>query len=232
MACELSAEPARVTPRRQESADYVYAIVQGLPPRWKPPAAGVGDAPVTTRSVRDLILITSAIDTVPRPTPKTVALHDDVVSSTLDADAVLPLEFGTVTAPVHADAWLTAHLAFVRVHLARLRRHVEMTVRLVSLDGADAMSAPLRSTAECLVERAGLVDWRYRHDRSSGGLGSSLAFLVPREGVGDFLARIAPVAARARTIAVVPTGPCAPLSFAPALRGALTDMSRSLARAG
>jgi len=231
MACQLSAEPARVTPRRQESADYVYAIVEGLPPRWKPPAAGVGDAPVTARAVRDLSLITSTIDTVPRPTPKTVALHDDVVLSTLEADAVLPLEFGTVTAPVHADAWLTAHLAFVRVHLARLRRHVEMTVRLVSLDGADAMSAPLRSTAECLVERAGLVEWRYRHD-SSSSLGSSLAFLVPREGVGDFLARIAPVAARARTIAVVPTGPSAPLSFAPLLRGALTDMSRPLARAG
>jgi len=231
MACELSADPARVTPRRADNADYLYAIVEGLPRRWKPPAAGIGDAPVVARSVRDLALITSTIDTVPRPTPRTVALHDDVVSSTLEADAVLPLEFGTVTAPVHADAWLAAHLAYVRAHLARLRRHVEMTVRLVSLGGAGGTSPPLRFTADCLVERAGLAEWRYR-DEGSSGLASSLAFLVPRDGVGDFLARIAPVAARARTIAVVPTGPSAPLSFAPALRGALTDTARQLARAG
>jgi hypothetical protein len=217
--------------RRQEASDYVYAIVEGLPRRWRPPTSGVGASPVVARSVRDLVLITSAIDAIPRPTPRTVALHDEVVSSTLEADAVLPLEFGTVTAPVHAEAWLAAHLAFVRAHLARLRRHVEMTIRLVSLIPAAAASAPLRSTAECLVQRAGLADWRYRNDGASG-LSASLAFLVPREGVDDFLARIAPVAARARAIAVVPTGPCAPLSFSPPLRAALAGPARPLPRAG
>jgi hypothetical protein len=52
-----------------------------------------------------------------------------------------------------------------------------------------------------------------------------VAFLVPRDGIGDFLARVAPVAARAGAIAVVPTGPWAPASFSPRLQG-------SLARAG
>jgi gas vesicle protein GvpL/GvpF len=230
MACELSAEPARVPPHRHDASDYLYAIVEGLPRRWRPPAAGIGASPVVARSVRDLVLITSTIDAVPRPTPRTVALHDDVVSSTLGAEAVLPLEFGTVTAPVQADAWLAAHVTFVRAHLARLRRQVEMTVRLVSLGEPGASSTTLRSTADCLVERAGLAEWRYRDDGTSG-LASSLAFLVPRDAVADFLARIAPVAARARTIAVVPTGPSAPRSFSPPLRTALTDTAL-LARAG
>jgi hypothetical protein len=58
-------------------------------------------------------------------------------------------------------------------------------------------------------------DWRYRDD--GAGFFSSLAFLVPREGVDDFLARVAPVAARAGAVAVVPTGPWAPSSFSPRL---------------
>jgi hypothetical protein len=176
-------------------------------------------------------LITSSIDSAPRLTPRIVALHDEVVSATLAAEAVLPLDFGTVTAAPHVDAWVTTHLGFVRAHLARLRGHVEMTIRLVSLASPAGSDASLRSTAECLVARAGLTEWRYRGDGPSG-LSSSLAFLVPRDAVADFLARIAPVAARARTIAVVPTGPCAPLSFAPRLRTALAAPDRQLARAG
>jgi hypothetical protein len=231
MAWEVSAEPAREPFDRQGASDYLYAIVEGLPRRWRPPTSGVGAAPVVTRSVRDLVLITSPIDAAPRPTPRTIALHDEVVSTTLEAEAVLPLEFGTVTAALHADAWLLAHLGSVRTHLDRLRRHLEMAIRLVSLTSGAGSSAALRSTAECLVARAGLPEWRYREDDASG-LSSSLAFLVPRDAVADFLARIAPVAARARAIAVVPTGPCAPLSFSPRLRTALAGADRRLARAG
>jgi hypothetical protein len=231
MAWNVSAEPARVSFNRQGPSDYLYAIVEGLPRRWRPPTGGVGVSPVVARPVRGLVLITSSIDAPPRPTPRTIALHDEVVSTTLEAEAVLPLEFGTVTTALHVDAWLGAHLGFVRAHLARLRQHVEMTIRLVSLVPTAGSSAPLRSTAECLVACAGLAEWRYRGDGASG-LSSSLAFLVPRDAVADFLARIAPVAARARAIAVVPTGPCAPLSFSPRLRTALTGAGRQFARAG
>ncbi len=231
MAFEVSAEPARVSFNGQGPSDYLYAIVQGLPRRWRPPTSGVGAATVVARSVRDVVLITSLIDAAPRRTPMTIALHEEVVSSTLEAEAVLPLEFGTVTTALHFDAWLVAHLGFVRAHLGRLRRHVEMTIRLVSLAPTVGSSALLRATAECLLERAGLPEWRYRDDGPTG-LSSSLAFLVPRDAISDFLARIAPVAARARAVAVVPTGPCAPLSFSPQLRTALAWADRCLARAG
>jgi len=83
------------------------------------------------------------------------------------------------------------------------------------------------------VDAESVSDWRYR-DGGLGGLVSTLAFLVPRDGVGDFLARVAPVAAaRASDVAVVPTGPWAPSSFAPPLPvPALAAVPERLARAG
>ncbi|HMH52745.1 MAG TPA: GvpL/GvpF family gas vesicle protein [Candidatus Acidoferrum sp.] len=105
----------------------------------------------------------------------------------------------------------------------------ELTIRLVSL-GPGAARATLRAIAERLVERAEVSEWRYRGDEPGGPV-ASLAFLVPR--VGDFLARVAPVAARAGDVAVVPTGPWAPSSFTPRLPvPATATASKPLARAG
>ena len=216
MALEILAEPAQVFGDRHGPTEYLYAIVDKLPRRWRAPAIGVGSAPVIARSLRGLVLVTSVIDTVPRPTPKTQARHDEVVTATLGAEAMLPLPFGTVMPALEVDDWLVTHLALIHVYLARLRRHLEMTVRLVSLSPNADARASLRATAERLVERAGVPDWRYRDD-GPGGLLSSLAFLVPRDGIGDFLARVAPVAARAGNVAVVPTGPWPPVSFSPRL---------------
>jgi hypothetical protein len=232
MAQEILAEPAPASRRREGQSAYLYAIVEGLPRRWRAPASGVSAAPVVARPVRDLVLIASAIDGVPRPTPKSVALHGEVISTTLGAEAVLPLAFGTVVPAPEIDAWLATHLGLVRVHLARLRRHLEMTIRLVSLAPSPQSRASLRATAERLVERAGVPEWRYDED-GRAGLSSSLTFLVPRDDVGDFLARVAPVAARASGIAVVPTGPWAPASFSPRLSVPdAAGRSRGLARAG
>jgi hypothetical protein len=231
MAPEILAEPAPVSRHRDHRRDYVYAIVEGLPRRWRPPSSGVTSAPVIARPVRGLMLIVSGIETVPSPTPRTAALHHEVLSTTLQAEAVLALEVGTIVPAPDLDAWLAGHLGLVRVHLARFRRHVEMTLRLVSLTGSGATRTALRSTAERLVEHAGIAEWRYR-DEGTGGLSSSLAFLVPRDGVSDFLARVAPVAARSGSVAVVPTGPSAPSSFSPRLPLPEPGGAGSLACAG
>jgi hypothetical protein len=224
MAQVISAEPAQ--------SCYLYAVAERLPRRWRPPIRGVDAAPVVARLLGDLVVIASMVDAVPRPTRGALARHDEVVSATLAADAVLPLPFGTVVPAPDVDEWLASHLALIRTCLPRLRRHVEMTIRLVSLSpGANAQQS-LRDVAERLVERARISDWCARDDRSDG-LAVALAFLVPRDGIGDFLARVAPVAARAGAVAVVPTGPYAPASFAPRL--ALSprfDDREPLARAG
>jgi hypothetical protein len=232
MAREILAEAAQVFRHRQAPADYVYAIVEGLPRRWRPPAGGVGSGPVFARPVRDLVLIASAIEAMPRRTPHAMARHDAVVSTTLGAEAALPLEFGTVVPAFELDAWLAVHLGMVHVCLARLRRHLEMTIRLVSLAPGAGARASLRATAERLVERADVTEWRYRED-GPAGLSSTLAFLVARDGIAEFLARVAPVAARAGTVAVVPTGPGAPCSFSPRLPlPVVAGAPDGLARAG
>ena len=97
----------------------------------------------------------------------------------------------------------------------RPRQHVEVTIRLVSLRPNAQARASLRATADRLVERAEVDEWQYRED-GGNGLSASLVFLIPRDAIGDFLARIAPVAARAGAVAVVPTGPRA---LPPRLRG-------------
>ena len=232
MAQEILAEPAQVFGERQGPADYLYAIVEGLPRRWRPPADGVTAAPVVIRPLHGLVLITSQVDVVPRSTAKETARHDEVVSATLGAVAVLPLPFGTVLSAFEVEDWLAGHLGLIHASLPKLRRRVEMTIRLVSLSQGKGPRTSLRAVAERLVERVGVFDWCSR-DGGADGPVSTLAFLVPRDGIGDFLARVAPVAARAGDVAVVPTGPWAPASFSPRLPepGSAAGPER-LARAG
>lgn len=217
------------------SPQYLYAIVQGLPRRWRPPANGVGAGAVVARSISDLVVVASAVTARPPRTPRTLALHQDVVATTLQADAVLPFPFGTVMRPAELDDWLLTHRGLVLRSLARLRGCLEMTVRLVRLDAAPTSAvgrmlarrastggrvatnrdAGLDALASEVIDRAGLSEWRYEPGVRDSV--ASVAFLVPRDDLAQFLTRIAPVASRAVGVAVVPTGPRAPYSFAPAL---------------
>jgi Gas vesicle synthesis protein GvpL/GvpF len=226
---EIAGEPARQCGHRQGPEDYVYAIAERLPRRWRPPARGVGAAPVVARRIGDLVVITSPVDAVPPSSPAAVARHGQVISATLTADAVLPLPFGTLVPTVEIDGWLAGHRCLIEAYLSSVRCRLEMAIRLVSLNPGAQARASLRVTAERLVEHSGLPDWRYV-DAGIDSLVSSVAFLVHRDAVGEFLARVAPVAARARDVAVVPTGPSAPASFAPRLP--LPAAPDRLARAG
>jgi hypothetical protein len=206
----------------------------------------VGAGPVVARSISDLVVVASAVAAPPPRTPRTLALHHDVVATTLQADAVLPFPFGTVMRPGELDEWMLTHRELVVRSLARLRGCLEMTVRLVRLDaaptsavgrmlarraGADERAggrgdAGLDTLASEVIDRAGLSEWRYEPGVRDGV--ASVAFLLPRDELAHFLTRIAPVASRAVGVAVVPTGPRAPYSFVPALSSA----GRSVAAAG
>src|SRR5690349_19908820 len=100
-----------------------------------------------------------------------------------------------------------------------------MSVKLLRLDATPTGAAPLhgcaderrlRELAEQIVEGAALEHWRYRPAGTAGNVVASVAFLLPRSELADFLARIAPVASRAVGVAVVPTGPWPAYSFVPA----------------
>ncbi len=179
---------------------YLYAIVDRMPTAWRPPTGGLGDA--------------------------SLAIHPDIVATLIDAAALVPFRYGTVVPATGLAEWVSGHHAVVGAALGSVRDCVEMSVKLLRLDCAvegrerrGAEPGPgareLQGLADALVERAGLPQWRFRPTGSSGNVAASIAFLVPRAGLADFLARIAPVATRATGVAVVPTGPWPPYSFVP-----------------
>jgi hypothetical protein len=215
---------------------YLYAVLDRLPARWRPPTAGIGGASVVPRRVDSMVVLGSLLDIVPPASPRTLALHQDVVATVADAAAVLPLRYGVAIPAAALVDWAAAHGRVVAAALASVRGCVEITVKLLRLDGVIARQTPgrdhadgapprrddheLRSLAEVLAERAGVPRWQYHPSGSAGNVAASAAFLVARADVPAFLARIAPVASHAAGIAVVPTGPGVPYSFVPDLDGA------------
>jgi hypothetical protein len=179
------------------------------------------------RRLGNLAVVTCDLDLAPMANARTLAIHHDVVATTLEAAATLPFRFGTVVS-ADFDAWLDAHAPLVRATLGQLRGCVEMSVKLLRLhcghsidrtcrecaDGAPGV-VQLRELAELLVAQAGVERWRYRSPAGGSNVAGSVAFLVPRSEIDAFLTRIAPVASRAAGIAVVPTGPWPPYSFVP-----------------
>jgi hypothetical protein len=194
----------------------------------------------------DLVVLASTLDVPPELNARMLALHHDVVATTLDAAAAVPLRFGTVVATADLAAWIDAHTPLVRTTLGQLRGCVEMSVKLLRLhcghsiertcrecaDGAPGV-VQLRELAERLVAQAEIERWRYRSPGGGSNVAGSVAFLVPRGEVDSFLTRIAPIASRAAGIAVVPTGPWPPYSFVPSFdRFPVARLAVSSLRAG
>ena len=213
---------------------YLYAIVDRMPTAWRPPTSGLGDASVVPRRVHDVVVLGSLLETVPPPTPRTLAVHNDIVATVIDAAALVPFPYGTMVPSAELSDWVAGHRALVATALASVRDCVEMSVKLLRLDCAVEERGPrsaepgraLQELADTLVDRAGLPQWRYRPTGTSANVAASIAFLVPRAELADFLARIAPVASRATGVAVVPTGPWPPYSFVPDFeRSSLTGVS-------
>lgn len=228
---------------------YLYAVVERVPARWRPPTAGIAGASVVPRRVDSVVVLSSVLDVVPPASPRTLALHQDVVATVADAEAILPIRYGVAIPAAALADWMAARNRLVLATLASVRGCVEITVKLLRLDGAIATRPAgrdqgrvgaalrrddheLRSLAETLAERAGASRWRYHPSGGAGNVAASAAFLVARTDVAAFLARIAPVASHATGIAVVPTGPGVPYSFVPELDGAsLSGRSEAVAAA-
>jgi len=206
---------------------YLYAVVEGLPSGWRPPPPVVGER-VERGNRTGLVLLSSAASVVPPASPTTLALHHDVVASALDADGLVPFRYGTALLSSELDDWLVRERPALDGALASVRGCVEMSVKLLRLEatpsGGPSVDATrdaaderrLRELGEQIVERAALAQWRYRPAGTAGNVVASVAFLLPRAELPDFLARIAPVASHAVGVAVVPTGPWPAYSFVPA----------------
>jgi hypothetical protein len=213
-------------------SQYLYAIADRLPDAWQPPAMTVGGCPAIARAVHDVVLIASRVERIPPAGPRALAMHRDIVTSAMAAPALLPCPFGTVIADDQVERWLEARWEAVEATLERVRGRVEMSVKLLRLDGyggvterrrrsewtpgaADALR--LRALGDRLVEQADIEDWCYRPSGGDVNAAAAVAFLMTRNEVEGFLTRIAPIAAHASGVAVVPTGPWPAYSFVPPL---------------
>ena len=205
---------------------YLYAIVDRMPAEWRPPIRGLADTSVVPRRVHEVIVLGSLLETVPPATPRTLAVHHDIVATVLEAPALVPFRYGTTVPAATLVDWVGSHRAVMEAALGSVRDCVEMSVKLLRLDCAVdgrgrgvAEAGPgareLQGLADALVERARLSHWRYRPTGTAGNVAASISFLVPRADLPGFLARIAPVASHASGVAVVPTGPWPPYSFVP-----------------
>ena len=205
---------------------YLYAIVDRMPAAWRPPVSGLAHTSVVPRRVHEVVVLGSLLDTVPPATPRTLAIHHDIVATVLEAPALVPFRYGTTVPAATLADWVGSHHAVMEAALGAVRDCVEMSVKLLRLDcavdgrgraGAEAGpgARELQGLADALVERARLPQWRYRPTGTAGNVAASIAFLVPRADLPGFLARIAPVASHASGVAVVPTGPWPPYSFVP-----------------
>src|SRR2546425_5083817 len=109
----------------------LFAIVQGPPVSWRPPRSAL--SMIETRAFDELVVVSSQLERIPEPNARTLALHHEVVTATMEADGVLPFRFGTALDAGELEGWLAAHAARIRAALGQLRGRVEMNVKLLRL---------------------------------------------------------------------------------------------------
>ena len=177
------------------------------------PDVGVDDRPVLVRRIGGFVVLSTLLASCPRPTPRVLSRHDDVLAAATTPGPLFPLPYGVGVPVGELETWVAVRASALRAGLRAVRRRVEMHVSVLALHFGDGDPARLCRVADRVAEAAGLTTWRSRISGRGSNAAITLAFLVPRAEVPAFLARIAPVASRAGDVAVVPSGPWPPSTF-------------------
>jgi hypothetical protein len=196
---------------------HLYGILERPPLASRLPEAGVDERPVLVRRVGGLVVLSTLVECTPRPSPCTLRRHHDVLAAVAAAGPLFPLPYGVAVRSEDIEVWLARREARIRVGLRAMRGKVEMRVSVLALRFGDGDADALQAVSDRVTEAAGVAKCRRTLSGKGGNAAMSLAFLVPRADVSAFLGRIAPIAARAGDVAVVPSGPWPPFAFVPAL---------------
>jgi hypothetical protein len=214
---------------------YVYAIgdASAVPPA--PAGRGLGGAALHVLARDGLAAVLSRHRTPqpPEPSPETLWAHEAVVERLMAAGTVLPLRFGTV---LDGEDALAATLAERRDELAagleRVRGRVELGVRVLGAPpqprpaGAQSGRAYLmarreahrRAEREAAAVHAPLAacahDARVRAPAPPPAI-LAAAYLVDRDAVAAFRARVGALGAGRADVRIACTGPWPPYSFVP-----------------
>ena len=193
---------------------HLYGILERPPVASRVPDVGVDDRPVLVRRLGGFVVLSTLLESCPRPTPRSLSRHHDVLGAVVTPGPLFPLPYGVGVTTGELEPWLAVRAAALRAGLRAVRGRVEMHVSVLALRFGDGDPNRLCRVADRVAEAAGLTTWRSRISGRGTNAAITLAFLVPRAEVPAFLARIAPVASRAGDVAVVPTGPWPPFTFA------------------
>ena len=196
---------------------HLYGILERLPSSDRLPDAGIDDRPVHARRIGGFVVLATLLDSPPRPGPRALGRHLDVLAAMSSAGPLFPLRYGVTVPAADLAPWLAARAATIRAGLKGVRGRVEMRVSVLALRFGQGEPARLREIADRVTDAAGYGSWRSHEGGRGGNAAITLAFLVPRADTTTFLARIAPIVARAGDVAVVPSGPWPAWTFVPSL---------------
>jgi hypothetical protein len=196
---------------------HLYGILERRPQSARLARPGVDDRPVQARRIGEFVVLSTLLDRPPRPGPRTLGRHLDVLASMSAPGPLFPLRYGVALPMADVAPWLAERAGAIRAGLALARGRVEMRVSVLALHFGAGDRERLREVGDRVTAASGYGSWRCRVDGRTGNAAVTLAFLVPRLEVTAFLARIAPIAARAGDVAVVPSGPWPAWTFVPSL---------------
>ena len=196
---------------------HLYGILERLPSPDRLPDAGIDDRPVHARRIGGFVVLATLLDSPSRRGPRAVGQHQHVLTAMSSVGPLFPLPYGVTVPSADLAPWLAARAAAIRSGLKRVRGRVEMRVSVLALRFGQGEPERLREIADRVTGAAGYGSWRSHEGGRSGNAAITLAFLVPRADTTTFLARIAPVVARAGDVAVVPSGPWPASTFVPSL---------------
>ena len=200
---------------------HLYGIMERAPQPGRLPSVGVDDSCVFARRIGGLTLLSSLVQSAPRPSRFALSRHLDIQAAAAVPGPFFPLPFGVTVPTDTIEQWLAVRAGTVRAALRMVKGRAEMRVSVVPLHVGDGNPARLCAVADRVAEASGVSSWRSRTAGTGANAAITLAFLVRAAEVPAFLARIAPVAARAGDIAVVPSGPWPATTFVPPLDGSL-----------
>jgi Gas vesicle synthesis protein GvpL/GvpF len=210
---------------------WVYAVAE-RPDLPVPRRTGLAQAPLEGVPAGPLLAVVTRHDHVPaEPAPDAFWTHERVIERVMADRAVLPMRFNTVQ---RDDDALRAALAerqdALCAALEHVRGRVELGVRAIAAEGADATEAPATGR-EWLLRR--LADGR-RDERLAASIHEPLralavdhrpsagtapgevlraAYLVERGGLARFGAAVERLQRELPNVDVLCTGPWPPYSF-------------------
>jgi hypothetical protein len=159
---------------------HLYGILERLPHAAGLPGAGIDDRPVQARRVGGFVVLATALETVPRPGPRSLGRHLDVLGAMFVPGPLFPLPCGVTMPAADVGPWVAARAGAIRAGLSLVRGRVEMRVSVLALHFGEGDPGRLRVVADRVTAAAGYGGCRSHEAGRSGNAAITLAFLVPR----------------------------------------------------